>query len=380
MSKPRFIIILVDALGWELARESSGLLELLPHHRPLDTVLGFSSAALPTLLTGRMPSEHGHWLMYRRARGPTVFAGFQLLGLLPGRLQRSYRVGRWLHRYVEARGVRGYFQLYQVPRSLLAGFDLCQRQDIFRAGAFPAGSLWESLTQNGVGCRVWDWRTPEEQSFAALRAALAGGEESVFFCYTAELDAALHREGSGGPGVRTHLGRYRGLVEQLGREDGARHWVYLLSDHGMVDVSATVDVMGRLARLPWRWPRDYLAFFDSTFARFWWKKEGVRSSIREALSELGRGHWMTDEELERHGALFPGRDYGEDLFLLDPGCLMVPSFMGSSALRGMHGYAPDHPQMRASLLSNRPVPEAVKHIRHLRAFLESELAAFRDSA
>ncbi len=379
MSAPRFVIILVDALGWELASRRPGFLPELPHRRRLETVLGFSSAALPSLFTGRRPSEHGHWLMYRRAGRDGVFAPLRPLRWAPRRLRESYRLGRALHRWLERRGVEGYFQLYQVPRALLPEFDLCQRRDIFRAGALAPDSWWDTLARHGIPARVWQWRTAESESLAALVEHAGRPGEPVLFCYTAELDAALHREGSGGAGVARHLERYQQAVRAL-RAGSASHWIYLLSDHGMVDVEGTVDVMGALAALPGRWPRDYLAFFDSTFARFWWRNGAARGAVRDALAGLGRGHWMDDAELEREGALFPDRAYGEDIFLLDPGWLMVPSFMGSSALKGMHGYHPSHPQMSAALFSNRPLPEGLDHLCQVRSFLETELQAFEEAA
>src|SRR6185436_3996712 len=131
-------------------------------------------------------------------------------------------------------------------------------------------------------------------------------------CYTAELDAALHHEGSGGAGVRARIARYGALIDRLARPRAGAlaPWIYLVSDHGMVDVRSTVDVMGRLVRLPVRWPRDYLAFFDSTMARFWWKGEPGRSAVMNALAAEPGGRWLGDGELGQLGALFPGREYG----------------------------------------------------------------------
>ena len=90
------VVLLVDALGWELAGRTPGLAPMLTERRRLDTILGFSSGALPTLFTGKLPAEHGRWLMYRRAVGRTPFAGFDWLRLAPGRVRRSWRVGRAL--------------------------------------------------------------------------------------------------------------------------------------------------------------------------------------------------------------------------------------------------------------------------------------------
>src|SRR5439155_8113768 len=136
-----------------------------------------------------------------------------------------------------------------------------------------------------------------------------------------------------------------------------------------------VDVMATLARLRWHWPGDYLPFFDSTMARFWWRRPEAREAVREALGGLPGGRWLSPAALAREGAAFPGNDYGEDLWLLDPGCLLVPSFMGPRPVAAMHGYDPAHPEMAAALLSTRPVPEGIGHLREVRGFLEAELDA-----
>jgi hypothetical protein len=383
----RIVVLLVDALGFELAQRSARLLAALPQRRRIETVLGFSSGALPTLFTGRPPADHGRWLMYRRAGdgvleggAPSPFAGFGALRHLPARLQRSWKLGRLLDRIVAWRGVRGYFRLYQVPRWLLPEFDLAERADIFEPGGLPGDSLWDALERAHVRWRGWNWRTPEADAMEALAARLESGDEELLFCYTAELDADLHREGSFGAGVHRRLEAYAGWLREL-EEAAARRgqdlWIYLLSDHGMVDVHGTLDVMGALEGLPARWPRDYLAFFDSTMARFWWRDPAARATVRAALAGLRGGRWLDDDALEAAGARFAGREYGEDIYLLDPGMLMVPSFMGDEPVAAMHGYDPSHPDMAALLMSNRAIPESVRALTDVRAFLESELAAGR---
>ena len=314
----RLLVLLVDALGWELAGATPGFARGLPHRRSLETILGFSSGALPTLFTGRPPREHGHWLMYRRADAKAVggraglpFRGFHWLGLLPPRLRRSWKLSRWLTGLVVRRGVRGYFSLYEVPRELLEEFDLAGRGDPFTPGALPGGSLWDRAAGSGLAWRGWNWRTPEREALAAVERALADGPEDFLFCYTAELDAALHREGSRGTGVRERLALYDAWLERVQRaaeRRGEELRVVLLSDHGMVDVHGTLDVMGTVARLRSRAPGDFLPFYDSTFARFWWRSTGARDEVRSALAGLGGGRWLEPAELARAGADFPAHD------------------------------------------------------------------------
>ncbi len=378
--RPVLAVVLVDALGWTLGRSLPGFAPRLTERRPLATILGFSSGALPTAFTGRLPREHGRWLMYRRAGADGVFRGFERLRWLPGRLRRSWQLGRWLTERVARRGVRGYFDLYEVPREELAAFDLPERADPFAPRGLPVDSLWDALERRGVAWRGWNWRHPEPEARREALACLERGREDFLFLYSAVLDARLHREGSRGPSVRESLHEWSEWFERAhaaAARGGREAWLYLCSDHGMVDVDATVDVMGRLAALRWRRGRDYLAFFDSTMARFWWRTPAARDAVRAALAAEPAGRWLTREDLAREGADFADQRYGEDVFLLRPGALLVPSFMGREPVAAMHGYDPSHPDMAGLLAANRSLPDGVTHLAHLRGFLERELDAAR---
>jgi hypothetical protein len=372
-------VLFVDALGWRLAGSRPGFAPALTHRCEIATILGFSSGALPTVFSGRMPRDHGRWLMYRRAGAePTPFAGFDRLRLLPPRLRRSWRLSRWLTRAVARRGVRGYFNLYEVPPDELSRFDLAEKADIFAPGGLPVDTLWDELARRRTRWRGWNWRTPEPQALEEALACIRDGEEDFLFVYTADLDATLHHEGTAGDGVRAGLDRYGAWIARAFDAAAVRGrplWLYLCSDHGMVDVTETVDVMARLEPLPVRRGRDYVAFYDSTMARFWWLRPGARDVVRGALAGETRGRWLDDADMAGEGADFPRREYGQDVFLLRPGALLLPSFMGSRAVRAMHGYDPAHPDMTAMLASNRPLAPGVSHLADVRAYLESELDA-----
>ena len=61
---PIHVFVLIDAFGWEIAQRLGFLSDELPYRAPLKTVLGYSSGAIPTMLTGRSPAEHGHWNLF----------------------------------------------------------------------------------------------------------------------------------------------------------------------------------------------------------------------------------------------------------------------------------------------------------------------------
>jgi hypothetical protein len=52
-------------------------------------------------------------------------------------------------------------------------------------------------------------------------------------------------------------------------------------------------------------------------------------------------------------ALFEDRYFGELIFLVKEGVLIVPSHMGERPIRAMHGYHPSDPHSYAALMTNR---------------------------
>ncbi len=54
--RPLHLFVLIDALGWRFLEDRKFLSDILPYRTPLRTVLGFSSGAIPTILTGVNPA------------------------------------------------------------------------------------------------------------------------------------------------------------------------------------------------------------------------------------------------------------------------------------------------------------------------------------
>ena len=74
------------------------------------------------------------------------------------------------------------------------------------------------------------------------------------------------------------------------------------------------------------------------------------------------------------GVFYPDSRYGEVCYLADAGCQFVPSFMGHSAPKAMHGYHPDDVDGDTLLLCNYE-HEPVKSIMDIGPLLTTELEA-----
>lgn len=360
MTSSMTLAVFIDALGWELMRGRPFMDDVLSHRSPLGTVFGYSCTCCPTILTGAMPREHGHLSFWSYAPERSPFAGFGLLGLLPGWLTRRGRVRRVLSRLVaRMKGWDGYFQLYNVPFQLLPCMDYLEKRDLYQPGGIVGGvpTVFDALRSARVPFHLSDWRRSEEHNVAALRDDLERGDVRFAYLYLAGLDATLHAEGTGSARalarVRWYEDQLRSLYELASRRyREVRMMVF--SDHGMTDVVDLCPLQSRIDGLGLRFGRDYAAMYDSTMARFWFLHAGARDAILGALAEEPRGRVLSRGELSLWEADFEDDRYGEIFFLLQPGVLLCPSFMGETPMAGMHGYAPEHPEATALFASNVP--------------------------
>ena len=140
----------------------------------------------------------------------------------------------------------------------------------------------------------------------------------------------------------------------------------------MADVTHQVDVMAIVAATGLKSRVDYRVFYDSTMARFWFASPLAEAAVRRALEDLP-GRFLTRADEERWGIHFADRRYGEVIWLVDEGGLVVPSYMGRHPVKAMHGYDPATSASRATFLSNRPLPAGLSHIVDVRGFLAGEL-------
>ena len=372
------LVFMIDALGFAQAGE-----EFLPEARvprnPVATVLGYSSACIPSIMTGKSPAEHGHLSMYRRAsKGRGVFSGpIEIVG----RLARITGRGHWRMRqllalYLRRTGITGYFSLYDVPLPLLREFDLCQRKNIYRPGAFEGLSGLGDILADPSLSRVWDWTVPEDRSWVELEAELRAGTKRVLFFYTPELDSLMHTVGPGDRRAKEQLAGYSariGAALRLAEESYDEVDLYAFGDHGMAPVTGVHDLWSRLDPLPFRVPQDFLFFLDSTMARFWFDHPDAERAVRAILAGEEYGRILEEDELVALGAAFPKDDYGELIFLLDEGHILVPSFMGSEPVRGMHGYHPNASASFTTLVTNRADLPYPKNLFELHGILRASI-------
>jgi len=380
MTPPRRLAlhVFIDAYGWKVLRRHPLLADELPHRQPLGTIFGYSSTCIPTILTGVLPREHGHFSCFRYDPEHSPFRICRWLDLLPRGLTRRGRVrhpisrllARW-HRY------DGYFQIYNMPFRWLRLFDYAEKRDLYQPGGILGGqpTIFDRYRREGIPFHLSDWRRPEAENVTALQRDLERGEVRVAYLYTAGMDAVLHEHGPGTPQVAAQAAWYDEQLREVlatARRSYDEVRMSVFSDHGQARITSECDLMARVEAAGLRFGEDYVAVYDSTMARIWFLRPEARERMLDALAGEPRGRVVPPEQLAAWGCDFPDGRYGELFFLLDSGVLLNPSFMGERRLAGMHGYAPEDPDSVAMFTASHRPAMPLRRLDDLRDHMYAE--------
>ena len=375
-SRTIHICVLIDALGWRWLEGHHVLNDELPYRQPLQTVLGFSSGAIPAILTGRLPAESGHWnLLYYDPEG-SPFQWLRYFSFLPERVL-NHRITKKLLKEAGRRflGMGPLFECAVSPR-LLPRFNWTEKRNIYQPGGIPGSvSIFDQLSEAKVPYRVYSYH--ELSDMEILKRAtkdLQSSAATFYFLYLSEMDSFLHdhcdEHRSLTERIQWYASQLRGLLDVALKQD-PRADMTIFSDHGMTPVSHHFDLVKMVQSLDLEMPRDYLAVYDSTMGRFWFFSNRAREQVVGLLQNLSCGQILSDSELQQMGIFFPDRRYGEVIFLLKPGWLMTHSHFNGQGWRpkGMHGYDPRDAYSDAIFLSNRRPKRELLTIVDLHGFL-----------
>ena len=361
------IFLFVDALGWKIVNDHNFLTSLLPYRKKIFMQYGYSSSAIPTILSGKTPSEHGHLGLFRFAPSASPFKVLSRLNCLfkPASFWNRGRVRHHLSKLLKkVYGFTGYFQLYRMPLWKLEFMDYCEKKNLFIANGMDGiPNLYDVLSAKGINFHISDWHLPDAQNYAASEKAIEEGK-NFLFVYTASFDGVLHDKVGKTQTVAEKLSEMQKQIESLYRkaeEYAEKVHFTIISDHGMTPLTGTVDIMSKVEKSGLVFGKDYGACFDSTMARFYYLNEKAKSVITELMEEFP-GRFLTEEEEIRYGIFRKDRSFGDGIFLLEAGIQIVPSDMGGLPMNGMHGFDIEDEHSFAAILSNEPLPLEINKV------------------
>jgi hypothetical protein len=292
---------------------------------------------------------------------PHLLSPLSWLGLLPRVVHERRRVRRVFERWLVARhGLTGYVALHKVPPEHFRWLTLPEQDDLFTTKDIGgARTFLTDAREAGLSVYASPWQTPEPARWEHAHAVLDSRQPDLTFLYSAELDALLHLEGNDGPKAARAVERIGAHIQRarraLGR-GGAEVVTFVVGDHGMADIHATIDpraLIGGLGRTR--------VFADSTMLRVWGNPaelELVRARVEAARWP---GSWMDLAALRESEVPTRNAPFGNALFVLEEGVMFAPSFLGGAAA-GMHGYGLGSPSCFAALASDSPLPDECRSL------------------
>jgi hypothetical protein len=388
------LFVFIDACGWEIIRNDPFARAFAPYRRRLDSVFGYSSACVPSIVSGAWPTDHRNWsyFVYDPKRSP--FRWLKLFKWLPDTITSRRRFRRYLSRFLQRPlKFRGYFDLYNIPFEYISLFDFSEKKSPLRPGGMNrGGNIFDFLEIHNIPYHVSDPANSETENLTNLIGEIRLEQVDFAFVYWPDLDGLLHMVGNKSAEVPAKLRVYEQRLEQLlthAHEHYQKVHLYVFSDHGMANCTEYLDLKSIIEKLArehgLRFGRDYVVVYDSTMARFWFPEvEGgargsaptAREIIESRLNQIPQGRIVPDAELERLRALFTDRYFGEVIFLVKEGVLIVPSHMGQRPIKAMHGYHPEEQHSYAALLSNRfDIPATVTAIPNIYDLMVSDALA-----
>ena len=363
------VFVLIDALGWKYLEGREFLADLLPYRHPLHTILGFSSGAIPTMLTGLPPSQHGHWNLFYYDPQGSPFKWLRYLQFLPKPILDS-RVCRKIVKELGRRvfGMGPLFECCVSPR-LMPYFNWIEKRNIYdQAGIAGAPSIFDWLAKEGIRYRVYSYHhATDAEILGQAKQDIGAGKSRFFFLYLSEMDMFLHMNCTDGRKVEERLRWYEESLREVfrvAREADPAALFTIASDHGMTPITDHYDLVKEIELLGLSMPQDYLAVYDSTMARYWFFSDKARRRIEELLQSRSCGRIVPDKELQQLGIFFPDRRFGEVIFLLNPGWILSRSDFNGPGWRplGMHGYHPTDVYSDGVFLASR---EPAIHVRNI---------------
>jgi predicted AlkP superfamily pyrophosphatase or phosphodiesterase len=213
----RYVVVLVDGLGWELVRgavhEAPYLASLLGEGRPITAGAPSTTVtSLASLGTGLPPGQHG--MVGYTSRVPTTGEILNALTWESDLVARSYQSKATVFERALAAGVA-------VGTVALERFEFSGLTEAGLRGPHFVGYSDERATEVRIALTVETARR---------------GERSLVYAYERELDHTGHVQGSGSALWRKHLTRIDRMIRRL-REALPDDVVLIVTgDHGMLDI------------------------------------------------------------------------------------------------------------------------------------------------
>jgi len=363
----KHLIIVIDALGYSIITEKR-----MPkvtrifqqgYFKSLKTLLGYSNAIIPSIFSGKYPNEHNIWALYKISPKTSPFrqTKFYPSLLFDRTLFSRYFANRMIVRKCKKQWLLPKdFDPPNIPIKILHNFDISMKKHIIESGSIgDTETLFDLIKKNNLKFKYvgYPWNKGNNEILTLAEKHI--NENQIVLAYIAAIDHDGHVYGINSPEFEQRLRIFDELfaafltrIQKIGNVS-----ITIFSDHGMKNVDGTVDVKQIIDSTGLKLENDFIPFLDSTMARFLVCNNNAKELLTETLEGISGGRLLTNDELVKYKINFKTREYGDLIFLADPGKLILPNFysvLGRPG-KGMHGWDPDDKSQDSFLFTNEKI-------------------------
>ena len=363
------LIIVIDALGYDLLEQTSFSFNLLNEPVRLVPPYGFGEAAL--MWSGELPEKTGRWNEFKYNPELSPFRWTRFLPLKPFDILRerfSFKMLSLLN-FLVRRGIKvisarlsqtSFPATYQIPFSKLRYFLPVHDWETFQFNSLNGHkTLFGILKERGITYCYIGYPEIGRDYDVYKESKEAVKEHQLTISFFSELDSIEHWHGKDSVEVNKKLNELSGFVNNLVtlfKENNPGGNIIIFSDHGMSRVEKIINVESKVKGIGLRDGIDYLSFYDATMARFWFFNEESKMKIIDQLGTIEEGRMLQNSELKKAGLNFKDRTFGDLIFATKPGVMIFPNyFQGKKLFRAVHGHCPPSQDEYAFFITDKDV-------------------------
>jgi predicted AlkP superfamily pyrophosphatase or phosphodiesterase len=305
----------------------------------LKPVLGYNSIGA-SFFTGSYPEKHDQFTIYCYDEKPN---DLWFLKFIPNRL-RSYFLNSYRYLFQG-----NDFFVPSISWKYYKYFTISQSRYYHHDHALKTKTIFNIFRENHVRFLVYNWpltitdkcsklsllTKPNDRDRTNKFLELCKKNYDAYFLHLWDLDKYGHMFGPNSKKLRKKIKEEDEFVKKILSnfsldEDNILIW----SDHGMLPVKKTLDLKSLLPKFG----DGYLYFLDSAMARFWFFDQNKRKKVIEILHKIKDGYLLSKQQIRDYKIDFQDNKYGDEIFLVNPGVLIMPNFFQEKPIKGMHGY------------------------------------------
>lgn len=358
------LIIMIDAFSFDLLnKRNTPFLHNFGFKSKFKTILGYTSAILPSIYSGTYPEENNYWLNYYFDPNNSPFkAIYKRFKYIPTILDNQ-RTVRWITNQILRFSGKSDFKKHHsanVPLQILQYFNFQKELFINPNILGPKiKTIFDILREKNVNFLYLGWPFLKEQViFKYFQKALTQNFETLML-YLPKLDEILHNNRKNSFKTLKYLNFLdKSLQNQLKPLQESDINIIIHSDHGVSEIFRTYNIEKKIKQLDLKIGKDYIAFYDATIARFWYFNNIAMRKLNSLLSNLKFGKLLTKTDKINLKINFSDNRYGDLIFLLNEGNYIYPNYYTIlfGKPMGAHGYSPELESQDGFFLTNLSTP------------------------